>query len=310
MGFMMTEQKDDLRTIRQTNERVRAMVETKDVIDDYFWIGGEVSRTFQSHLGHTYFTIGDEGFSIDCMLPNRNKDKSDFVTNGAVIDVYGVLRVYQKQAKLQIIVENVRLADSDSITFDPEVLEKLKTQNLFPRRKRDLPKPPKKIVLITSKNSQARDDFVNTFREQGGIATIQLLNTPVQGKRAAQMIVERINEANHKKLGDVIVIIRGGGRNADLDTYNDYGIAEAICRSQIPIVTGIGHQRNETIADRVADESTITPTDAAYKLAKLGQGSQAKVTQRSSTFSLTYIVIGVIIIIVLLLLLLFLTLQT
>lgn len=294
---MMTEQKNNLRTIRQTNKFVRAMVETKDMIDNYFWIGGEVSRTFQSHLGHTYFTISDEGFSIECMLHSRHKDKADFVTNGAVIDIYGALRVYEKQAKLQIIVQDVRLADSDSVTFDLEVLEKLKTQNLWPRSKRDLPKPPKKIVLITSKNSQARDDFVNTFREQGGMATIQLLNAHVQGERAPKMIVERINEANYKKLGDVIVIVRGGGRNADLDTYNDYGIAEAICRSEIPVVTGIGHQRNETIADRIADESTITPTDAAYKLAKLGQNSKAEIPSQSNAgINPIYIAIGVIII--------------
>lgn len=161
----MTEQDDKLRTIQQTNEFVRAIVETKDVIDDYFWVGGQVGKVFQSHLGHTYFTLTDEGFSINCMLPNKHKDKSDFVTNGAIIDVYGALRVYEKQAQLQIIVQDVRLADDNSVTFDPEVLEKLKAQNLWPRSKRALPKPPKKILLITSKNSQARDDFVNTFRE-------------------------------------------------------------------------------------------------------------------------------------------------
>jgi exodeoxyribonuclease VII large subunit len=269
MASTMTEQPQDLRTIKATNEFLRSIVETKEVVRDKFWMGGVVSSFYKSDLGHIYFTLEDEGFAIDCMFSNRLADKAVYITNGVVIDVYGSVRMYEKKAQLQLRVEDLRLAKPNQATFNPQVLEQLKAQGIWPRAKRELPQPPRHIALITSKNSEALSDFRETYNRENGKAYIQLMDTPIQTEDAPLRIAERIVEANEAKKADVIVIIRGGGRNVELATFNDIQIAEAICRSGLPVVTGIGHQRDETIADRVADESTITPTDAAYRLAKL-----------------------------------------
>jgi len=260
---------DDIRTIKDTNAYLSSLVETPETVKDYFWIGGNVTYVYTSHLGHTYFTITDEQHSISCMLPNRHQDKAIYLKKDTMIDVYGVLQVYQKEAKLQMMVSDVRIAELDESTLDVSVLEQLEAKGLFPRTRQDLPQNPEHISLITSKNSEALRDFKYVYQEQKGNAAIEVMDTLVQGDQAPKLIAQRIREANHHKKSDIIVLTRGGGRHEDLSTFNSIEIAEAICNSQIPVVTGIGHQRNETIADRVADQSTISPTDAAYKLAQL-----------------------------------------
>ncbi len=303
----MTDKEFDLRTISDTNAYISALVQTPDVVQDYFWLGGVVTFVFKSPYNHTYFTISDAEYSIKCMLSNRYEDKSEFISKGAMIDVYGVLSVYEKEAKVQLQVSDVRLAELDSSTLDTSVLEQLEAKGLFPRNKQDLPINPQHISLITSKSSEALRDFKYIYREQKGKATIELLDTFVQGEKAPRLIAQRIKEVNHDNHSDIIVLTRGGGRHDDLSTFNSFEIAEAICNSKIPIVTGIGHQRDETIADRVADHKTISPTDAAYKLALLTsqdaninvkvKSKQANIPHEENKFSLNLLVIGVVIII-------------
>jgi exodeoxyribonuclease VII large subunit len=125
--------------------------------------------------------------------------------------------------------------------------------------------------LITSKQSEALHDFEDMYRKEGGISSIRLVDVRVQGQQASREIADAINRLNREQDTDVIALIRGGGRVADLAVFNDYFIAEAICRSSIPVITGIGHQRDETIADQVADVREITPTAVAIRLARHSQ---------------------------------------
>jgi exodeoxyribonuclease VII large subunit len=133
--------------------------------------------------------------------------------------------------------------------------------------------------LITSKQSEAIHDFEDTYRKEGGTSSIRLIDARVQGHQASREIADAINRLNRERDTDVIALIRGGGRVADLAIFNDYQIAEAICRSSIPVITGIGHQRDDTIADQVADIREITPTAVAIRLAR---HSQAEVSQSQS----------------------------
>lgn len=304
----MAENEFNLRTISDTNAHISALVQTPDVVKDYFWIGGIVTFVYTSHLNHTYFTISDAQHSIKCMLSNRYEDKSDYISKGAMIDVYGVLSVYEKDAKVQMQVSDVRVAELDASTIDKSVLEQLEAKGLFPRNRKDLPINPKHISLITSKSSEALRDFKYIYREQKGKAKIELLDTFVQGEKAPKLIAQRIQEANYDNPSDIIVLTRGGGRREDLSTFNSIEIAEAICQSKIPVVTGIGHQRDETIADRVADQKTISPTDAAYKLALLSsqetnidvktKSSESDISQNNNNSNLPFIILGAVIIIV------------
>jgi exodeoxyribonuclease VII large subunit len=265
----MTEQADELRSIKDTNAYLRSLVETQENLREKFWIGGVVAYSYTSELGHVYFTLEAEGFSIDCMLPNKHSEKAVFIVKGAGLDVYGGIRFYEKKAQSQILVENLRLAKSNKAKIDPHVLLQLKEQGLWPRPKRELPHPPKHIALITSQSSDALNDFREKYRAENGQAQIHPMYAPIQGEDAAIRIADRIADANRHQELDIIVIVRGGGSKADLSTFDDIRVAEAICRSRLPIITGIGHQPDETIADQLADYSTITPTDAADKLARL-----------------------------------------
>lgn len=236
-------------------------------------------------MGHTYFSISDEQHSIQCMLRNQHRDKAVYIVKNTMIDVFGSISVYEKDAKLQFMVDDVRVVELDDSSLDFSVLEKLKQRGLYPKNRRDLPTVPEQIDLITSKHSEALSDFRHVYKEQKGKANIQVLDAHVQGEFAARMIVERIQQSNRYKQADIIVLSRGGGRSDDLAVYNSFEVAEAICKSKIPVVTGIGHQRDETIADRVADQKTISPTDAAYKLARLSDSSESepKVTSSPKT---------------------------
>jgi exodeoxyribonuclease VII large subunit len=150
--------------------------------------------------------------------------------------------------------------------------------------------------VITSKQSDALHDFEDTYRSENGTASVKLGDVRLQGQQAIRDISEAINRLNREKVVDVIAIIRGGGRDADLAIFDDIQIAEAICRSTIPLITGIGHQRDHTLADELADVKAITPTAAASHLARIKPASHEGIKQTAPQWQ-TY-AIGVLIVLV------------
>jgi exodeoxyribonuclease VII large subunit len=285
----MSEQNAPNRTIRATNTYIKSLIETEINVTDYFWIGGEITTYHQSDRNHVYFTLEDEGYSIRCMIRSNDLERVEFPLNkGLVVDVYGTLSVYERQAQVQFAAQKIRLVDKKDVQFDTDVIKRLEEQGLFPRPKQDLPSDIRRIALVTSKNSAAVEDFRTTYHQEGGTGQIDILDVLLEGEQAPTTIVEAIKRANQMKLVDVIVLSRGGGRHMDLSTFNDYRIVEAICRSKIPVVTGIGHQEDDTLADRVADISTITPTAAAVEVARRNKAPEtlAELTkqQRKYTF--------------------------
>ncbi len=270
-GILGERDTDQHRRISQTNALVRALVE-QETLEYPFWTEGFVTRCYTSHLGHVYFDLTDDEYTISCMLKGIVREKLDFTfSNGLEVAVYGALRVYEKKAQVQIDVEQARLIEKPPLTLNPSVQEALAKKGLWPRKKRPLPKIIRRIALITSKQSDALHDFEDTYRQENGTASIKLYDVRLQGQQAPQSISDAIRRANRENLADIIVLSRGGGRSGELSVFNDLLIAEAICRSSIPLLTGIGHQRDETLADQLADVSTITPTAAASTLAKLTQ---------------------------------------
>lgn len=307
---MMTEQDETTRTIRQTNKYVKSLIEAQANDIEHFWLGGEITTYHKSDRHHVYLTLTDEGFSIRCMIWSNDLANIDFpLSKGILVDVYGTLAVYDRHAQVQIQVEKIRLVDKKDAQFDTDVIQHLEERGLWPRQKQDLPSVIKRIALITSKNSAAVEDFRTTYYNEGGKAGIEIMDVSLQGEQATTTIVEAIKRANQMKQVDVIVLTRGGGRNIDLSTFNDYRIAEAICLSKIPVVTGIGHQQDDTIADHVADESSSTPTAAAIGLAKLRATPESDIStpieplsvenQPSPIINRAIMIIGILIIILL-----------
>jgi exodeoxyribonuclease VII large subunit len=281
---------ENARTIRETNALIRALVE-QETLGYPFWTSGYVTRYFLSDFGHVYFDLTDDNHTISCIVREPIRGTLDFtINNGMDIEVLGTIRFYEKQARAEIEVESVRLLDRPTFVPDTNIIAQLEKKGLWPKNKRPLPQQINRIGLITSGHSDALHDFEDTYRKEHGKASKQLIDVRVQGQQAPREIADAINRLNNEKEVGVIVLIRGGGRVADLAVFNDYLIAEAICRSTIPVVTGIGHQRNETFADRVADVQEITPTAAAIRLARQSSPVSA---QKQPTSWVTYVSIGI-----------------
>ncbi len=255
------------RPLRELNAMVRALVE-QETLGYPFWVGGYVSHLYLSNIGHIYFYLVDEDYSIHCMIREPIRGTLDFTpVNGMDIEVLGSVRVYDKKAQVQIDVQKARTVERPRREVDTSALKALEQKGLWPRNKKPIPQNIQNIGLVTSKHSDALHDFEDTYRSDDGKAAIKLKDVRLQGQQAAGEIAEAIERLNREKI-DLIVLTRGGGKASELAVFDDVRIAEAICRSKIPIVTGIGHQRDETIADQVADYSAITPTAAASFLAK------------------------------------------
>jgi exodeoxyribonuclease VII large subunit len=278
----MAEQPDTkIFTIRETNARIRAIVE-RETVGKPFWISGMVRKHFVSDLGHEYFELYDDDFAIRCMLRESMRGVLPFsVAHGMELEVYGTVRVYEKGARLEIEVENAHWIDSVLPRLNEDVQARLEKRGLWPKTPRAWPESIRRIGLITSQHSEAREDFYNNYRDYGGKATITLKDVRVQGEQAPREIADMIrwfNQQDEDRV-DVIVLTRGGGRSADLAVFSDFLVAEEICRSQIPVATGIGHETNQTFADIAADVSKGTPTAIAIHLA---QGMPVKEAQPKS----------------------------
>ncbi len=255
------------RSIPSLNALIRGLVEVETLAYP-FKVSGYVTRFYKSHLGHVYFDLTDNNYTISCIL--RSQHVPNFViSNGIDIEVCGSIRVYEPKAQIQIDVTQVRLLDNQSKTVDQDLLAQLTEKGLWPRDKKPMPSSVTKIGLVTSKNSDALHDFEDTYRSEGGLAAVKLSDVRLTGEQAPQVIAQAITRFSRSREVDVIVLTRGGGRSAELATFDSLLIAEAICRSTIPVVTGIGHQRDKTLADEVADYMAITPTAVASFLARI-----------------------------------------
>ena len=289
---MSREANEATRTIEEINRLVTGLVET-ETLGYPAWVGGIVKSRFQADSGHVYFTLEDNTYSIRCMLPRQVRGTLDFpINNNMEIEVFGAVRVYEKRAEVQISVEKALLIEGQQFVPAGDVIERLKNGGLYPPQKQSLPNAIRQIALITSRRSEALHDFESTYREARGTAKIQLIDVLLQGNEAVVQIVNAIERVNHEKQAQVIAIVRGGGRHADLATFNDYRIAEVICRSAIPVVTGIGHQQDETFADIIADHAAITPTAAAIKIAQTSRKLDSPQAVTTSDPRLLFGVIG------------------
>jgi exodeoxyribonuclease VII large subunit len=286
--------------LARLNKHIKAVVE-RETLDKPLWTGGMVSGVHLADSGHIYFFIVDGNFSIRCMLRENARGSISFTPqNGMEVDVYGPVAVYEERASIEIDVQQMRLIEGQVMTNFEPVMSRLKSMGLYPREKKAIPANPRQIVLVTSRSSEAESDFRFHYGEAGGTAPVRLIDVRVEGEHAPREIADAITRINNNQLGDVIVLTRGGGRRQALTVFDDFLVAEAICRSAIPIITAIGHIRDTTIADEVADMSKGTPTAAATYLAQLQHTPNPAVTTLLVAAAVL-LAIGVIVVLVLLL---------
>lgn len=224
-------------------------------------VEGEITNIRMSKTGYTYFSLCDETSCINCIAFFADTISK----NGDKIIAEGELSVYEVKGTYQLIIRNIERLGLGKILLDLELLkEKLKSQGMFDRH-REIPIYPQKIGIITSKTGAAIKDILKTFEGVKADVDITIYNALVQGEKSKEHIIEGLKYFNNVET-DVILISRGGGSFEDLNVFNDINLAMEVYKSDIPVVTGIGHETDRTLTDYVADVYCHTPTAAAERI--------------------------------------------
>lgn len=238
------------------------------------WVQGEVSRVTDHSSGHAYFTLKDDNSAISCAFFRGSRGRSAAQPeDGAEMLVRGRATVYEANGRFQLVVSYMERAGEGALQQEFERLKrKLFDEGLFnEENKKPLPWLPKRVGLITSPTGAAVRDIITTFRRRFPGVALRIYPVRVQGETAAAEIVEAIELADERADCDALIVSRGGGSLEDLMAFNDEGVARAIFECKIPIVAGVGHEIDVSIADFVADARAPTPTAAAELLSPDGE---------------------------------------
>ncbi len=228
------------------------------------WIQGEVSNLAQPGSGHSYFSLRDSNVTVRCVM-FRGSLGSELLSDGALVISHGRASVYEARGDLQLIVDIVQPQGVGDLKLQFEELKlKLDQEGLFElSRKRQIPSFPNKIGVVTSPTGAVWHDIQNVVNRRYPLVELILAPTLVQGDDAPDSIADAIGCLNQIADLDVILLARGGGSLEDLWSFNEESVARAIFASQVPIITGIGHETDSTISDLVADQFASTPSVAA-----------------------------------------------
>lgn len=253
-------------TVTLLNEQVR------DLLEHSFpnlWVEGEISNLSQPSSGHLYFTLKDSGAQIRAaMFRGNNRFLTFTPKNGQQVMVKARLSLYAPRGDYQLIVEQMEEAGLGALrrAFD-QLRLRLQQEGLFAQeRKRQLPETVRHLAVITSPTGAAIQDILSVLGRRFPGLPVTVLPVPVQGTDAAPAIVRALALANREQDFDAILLARGGGSLEDLWAFNEEIVARAIADSRLPVVTGVGHETDFTIADFVADIRAPTPSAAAELL--------------------------------------------
>ena len=230
------------------------------------WIGGEVSNFVEASSGHWYFSLKDSSAQIRCtMFKGYNTFSSISPKNGDQIEAFGAVSLYEARGDYQINIEQIREKGTGNL-FEKflQLKDKLEKLGLFDEEnKLNIPTFPKNIGIITSASGAALRDVLSILNKEQNYNQIIIYPSSVQGKEAADEICSAINKANAHQIVDVLILCRGGGSIEDLWSFNEEKVVQAIAKSRLPIISGVGHETDFTLTDFVADMRAPTPTAAA-----------------------------------------------
>lgn len=230
------------------------------------WIEGEIADFKRAHSGHLYFTLKDEKSALNCVMWRSSAVRVPFeLESGLQVICKGQISVYEQRGQYQLYVESIEPKGKGALQLAFEQLkEKLSKEGLFdPDVKKKLPLLPKKVGVVTSPRGAAIIDIIKTLERRFAHLHIVIYPAKVQGEGAGDEIVEGIDYLGSLEDMDVIIVGRGGGSLEDLWAFNEEGVARAIYRCPIPLISAVGHEIDFTIADFVADIRASTPSAAA-----------------------------------------------
>ncbi|MBS3752037.1 MAG: exodeoxyribonuclease VII large subunit [Anaerolineales bacterium] len=252
-------------SVTEVNAYVRDLMESDANLGD-LWVEGEVSNVSRPKSGHVYFTLKDAESALRCVMWKNIAAQQEFrLEGGDAVEAHGNLSVYERRGQYQLYVDFLRPRGAGRLYQEYlRLKDKLEAEGLFaPEHKSPLPRWPEKIGLVTSPTGAALQDMLNTLRRRYPLVDVVLSPASVQGENAPPEIMAALKKLNMQGDVDLIIVGRGGGSIEDLWAFNDEGVARAIFDSQIPVISGVGHETDFTIADFVADVRAPTPTAAA-----------------------------------------------
>ena len=230
------------------------------------WIKGEVSNFRKQASGHLYFSLKDKGAQLPAVMFRGNANRLNFnVDNGVEVMAFGEISVYEPHGRYQLIVRAMDEGGAGRLHLEFERLKlKLQGEGLFDGdRKKSLPSLPLKIAFVTSPSGAAVQDFIRILKRRNWPGRLTVIPAKVQGKGAAEEIVEALSYVEERGDYDLVAVGRGGGSLEDLWCFNEEIVARCISKMETPVISAVGHEIDFTLSDFVADVRAETPSAAA-----------------------------------------------
>ncbi len=244
---------------------IRELLETDDLLSD-LWVEGEVSEAYRAQSGHVYFTLKDSSAVLKCVL-FRNEAARQFhlPRPGDQLAAHGHVSVYDRDGRYQLYTDIIQPAGIGALALELALLrQRLEAEGLFEiSRKRPIPVPARCIGVVTSPGGAVWRDIQQVVNRRYPLTELLLAPCAVQGDRSPETIVAAIEGLQADGRSEVIIVARGGGSAEDMASFNDERVVRAIFACRLPVVSGIGHETDWTLADEVADLRAPTPSVAA-----------------------------------------------
>jgi exodeoxyribonuclease VII large subunit len=252
-------------TVTDLTRHLRQLLEA-DADLQGIWVQGEISNFSRPSSGHLYFTLKDASASLRCVVWRNDAARLRMLLqDGMAVEAHGSVSIYEAGGQYQLYADTLRPLGEGALYQEFLRLKALlEAEGLFdPGRKRPIPPTPRLIGIVTSPTGAALRDMLNTLRRRMPLAEVVLAPAPVQGEEAPAALVEALRGLNELARPDVVLLARGGGSIEDLWAFNDERVVRAVAGSTAPVITGVGHETDFTLADFAADLRAPTPTAAA-----------------------------------------------
>lgn len=251
--------------VSELTRYLRQMMESDEILRD-IWVSGEISNFVRPSSGHIYFTLKDENAALKCVIWKANAMRLRMsLADGMAVEAHGYISIFEPRGEYQLYIDALRLA-GEGLLYQEflRVKSRLEAEGLFDQeRKKPIPERPSVIGIVTSPTGAALQDMLDTLRRRYPLAEVVLAPTSVQGDQAPGEIIKALGSVNREGKAEVILLARGGGSLEDLWPFNDEGVVRAVADSKIPVISGVGHETDFTLADFAADLRAPTPTAAA-----------------------------------------------